>query len=66
MASGVGDNRQPISCQSKKRSNSGAETSPSRVHPRSDKGQILIECSSDNIPTVRNMERGKEVIRLKK
>ena len=59
MTSGVGDNRQPLSSQSKKRSTSGAERSPSIFHPTSYKGKILIAFSSNNIPKVRNVERGR-------
>ena len=66
MISGVGDNRQPLTCKSKQRATSGAEKSPSIVHPTSDKGQLLIACISNNIPTVCNMERGEEVTRLEK
>ena len=66
MKSGVDDNRQILSCKSKRRETSGAEKYPSRVHPKTDIGKILIACNSNNIPTVRNMERVKEVIRLKK
>ena len=66
MTSGVGDNRQPLSRQSKRRATSGAEKSPSRVHPTSDKGKFLRACISYNIPTVRNIQRREEVIRLKK
>ena len=58
MISVVGDNRQPLTCKSKQRATSGAEKSPSIVHPTSDKGQLLIACISNNIPTVCNMERG--------
>ena len=66
MESGLGDNRQPLYRQSNRQSTYGAEKSPSRVYPKSDKGKLLIACSSYNIPTVRNMERGGEVIILKK
>ena len=66
MTSVVGYNRKPISCQSKRQATSGAEKSPSRVHPTSDKVELQIACSSNNIPTVSNMERGEEVIIFKK
>ena len=66
MTSGVCDNRQPLSLQSKRRATSGAEKYPSIVHPTNEKGQLLIARSSKNISTVRNMERGEEVIILKK
>ena len=65
MTSGVGDNGQPLSHQSKQRATSGAEKYPSRVHPTSYKGQLPIACSSNNIPVVHTMERVKEVIRMK-
>ena len=39
---------------------------PSRVHPTSDKGHLIISCSSNNTPIVCNTERGEGVIRLKK
>ena len=58
MESGLGDNRQPLYRQSNRQATYGAEKSPSRVYPKSDKGKLLIACSSYNIPTVRNMERG--------
>ena len=61
MTSGVGNNRQPISSKSHQQETSGSEKYASRVHPTSDKGNLLISCSSKNIPTTRNMERGKEV-----
>ena len=66
MTSGVGDNRQPLSCQSKQRATSGDEKYPSTVHPTSDKGRPLIACSSNKIAEVRNMDKRKEFIRLKK
>ena len=49
MKSGVGDNSQPVSHQSKQRSRSGAEKLSSRIHPTSDKGERLIACSYKNI-----------------
>ena len=62
---GVCENSQPLYRKAKQQETSGAEISLPRVHPTSDKGQLLIACSSNNIPTVCNMEIGKEVIRLK-
>ena len=66
MESGVGDNRQPLSCKSKRRATSGAEKYPSRVHLIIDRGQLLIASRSNNNLRVLNMERGNEFIRLKK
>ena len=66
MASVVGDKRKPLYRQSKCRASSGTEKLLSRVLLTSDKDQLLIACSSTNIPTECNMERGKEVIILKK
>ena len=51
MTSGVGVKKKTIFCKSKRRASSGAEKLPSRVHPKSDKGKLLIACSSNNIPT---------------
>ena len=56
MTPGVGKNRQPLYRQAKLRGTSGAEKYLSRVHLTSDKGQLLIAFSSNNILTVRNME----------
>ena len=66
MISVVGENSQPLSRQSKRRSTSGAEKYLSRFHPTSDKRELLKACIYNNIPTLRNMERGEEVIGLKK
>ena len=57
---------QPLSSQPKRRETPGAEKSPSIIKQSSDKGKLLISCSSNNIPTVCNMGMGKEVIILKK
>ena len=66
MTFGVGYNRQSFSSRSKQRATSGTEKSPSRVHQTSDKGQLMIAYSSKYITTLSNMERGEEVIILKK
>ena len=66
MTPGVGEKRQPLSCQPKQRASSGAGKPWSRVHLTSDKGKLLIECISKKFPTEKNIERGEEVIRLKK
>ena len=66
MTLGVGDNRQPLSFQSNRRSTSGVEKYPPIIRPTSDKGQLLVVFSYNKIPTVLNMEGEKEVIRLKK
>ena len=66
MASGAGNKKKPISNQLNWRARSGAGKSPSIFHPTSDKGQHIIECSSTNILTECDIERGEEVIILKK
>ena len=66
ITSGVGENRHPIYRQSKQRATSGAEKYPSIVHLTSDNVQLLISCSSNNTRTGRIIERGEEVVRLKK
>ena len=59
MKSVIGDNTQPLSRQLKQQETSGAEKYPSRAHPTSCKGKLLIACGSNNITTVCNMDRGR-------
>ena len=49
MTSVVVEKRQPLSCQSNQRTSSGAGKLLTRVHTTSDKGQLLMACSSTNI-----------------
>ena len=58
MTSVFSDNRQNLYNQSKRRATSCAEKYPPIFHPTSDKGKLLISFSSNNTPTVHNMERG--------
>ena len=66
ITSGVRDNIQPLSCQSKRRASYTAENLPSIFYTRSDKGKSLIAFGSTNILTEHNIYRGKDVIRLNK